>query len=70
MTTLKVTVIDNHVAVILPPDLVEQLGVGEGSEITFDSGVMRPAESVADQQLRAMRDVMRRRRDVLRRLAE
>ncbi|QDT70807.1 hypothetical protein MalM25_37630 [Planctomycetes bacterium MalM25] len=70
MTTLRVTMIDDKPAVFLPSDLAARLGVAEGSEIVFDEGVLRPSDSLADDQLAMMKDVMVRRRETLRRLAE
>ena len=70
MTTLRVTLIDDKPAVFLPADLAERLGVGEGSEIVFDEGVLRPADQTLEHQKAVFNDVMQRRREVLRRLAE
>ncbi|MEO1496584.1 MAG: hypothetical protein AAFV43_05480 [Planctomycetota bacterium] len=70
MTTLRVTMIDQKPVVFLPPELADRLGVVEGSELVFDEGALRPSDAIVDAQVDLMTDVMRRRRDVLRRLAE
>lgn len=70
MSTMKVSMIDNELVIVLPKDIVQQLGVSVGSEFAFDKGALRPTEALAEDQLAVMKDVMVRRRDVLKRLAE
>ncbi len=74
MTLLKVTMIDDKPAVFLPPEVVARLKVEEGSEVHLEDGPNGLAfvhpNPVVESQVRIMNEVMERRRDVLRRLAE
>jgi hypothetical protein len=70
MTTLNVTLIDNKPMVALPPELAERLGVSKGGQIVVDEAAMHPSGDVVERQVAIFNDVMQRRREVLRRLAE
>ena len=73
MTTLRVTLIDNQPAVVLPADLAEKLNVSEGGELRAIPS-LNGVELVSDQdlanQLEAARRVMDEDRQALRKLAE
>jgi hypothetical protein len=58
--------IDDKPAVFLP----EGVGIVEGTEVCFEGGVLRLPATEADNQFEVMAEVMNRRKDVLRRLAE
>ncbi|MEN1682125.1 MAG: AbrB/MazE/SpoVT family DNA-binding domain-containing protein [Planctomycetota bacterium] len=74
MTKLQVTTINDEPAIVLPPSVVERLGIKEGDEIHLEDGpnglrLVHP-NPVVEAQVRTMNEVMDRRRDVLKRLAE
>jgi bifunctional DNA-binding transcriptional regulator/antitoxin component of YhaV-PrlF toxin-antitoxin module len=70
MAKLTVTNIDGQPAIVLPTEIVNRLGLVEGSEIILDDDAVRYADPVLMRQVEIMREVMERRRDALRRLAE
>lgn len=71
---LKITTIGNSLGVILPKELLEKLRVGKGDllqVLEVPGGISLTAYSEEfDRQMDVAEDVMRRRRDVLRKLAE
>ncbi|MCA9238913.1 MAG: hypothetical protein KDA37_01885 [Planctomycetales bacterium] len=74
MTVLKVTMVGDKPAVFLPADVVSRLKLVEGSEIALEEGpsgltLVHPDPKV-ESQVQVMSEVMNRRRDVLKRLAE
>lgn len=74
MTQLKVTMIGDQTAVILPPELATRLQAKEGSELYLEDGpngltFVHP-NPVVESQVRAMNEVMDRRKEVLKKLAE
>ena len=74
MATLKLRAIGNSVGVVLPKDLLMRLGLKEGDTVhaveTPDGFRLRRADPTFDRQMEAAREVMRRRRAVLRELAK
>ena len=74
MTTLRVTLVDNQPVVVLPAELAEKLKVSNGGDVQVvlaaDGALLRPADPDTAEQLEVAIDVMERRRDALRRLAE
>ena len=74
MSALKLTAIGNSVGVILPKDLLAKLGVGKGDTlfaVETDDGIRLTASAPGFQaQMEAARQVMRKRRAVLRELAK
>lgn len=71
---LKITTIGNSVGVILPKELLEKLRVKKGDLLQVleaPNGItLTPHDPEFDRQMDVAENVMRRRRDVLRRLAE
>lgn len=74
MQKLKLIKIGNSVGVVLPKDVLAQLNVAQGDELilTADSAGMRVSayNPQLEQQMEAGRDVMRRYRHTLKKLAE
>jgi len=74
MTQLKVTMIDNQPAIILPPELATRLKLETGSEVHLEDGpnglVFVHPDPVVESQVRTMNEVMDRRSEVLKKLAE
>jgi len=74
MTKLKVVTIGNSVGVTLPKELLERLRVKKGDSliaVETPNGIeLTPYDSEFAQQMEAAEDVMRRRRNMLRKLAE
>lgn len=73
-TTLKITAIGNSFGIILPKDILEKLRVSKGdSLLAFETpnGIEISAhDDVVVKQMEAAEIVMRKYRDVLRKLAE
>lgn len=71
---LKITKIGNSAGVILPKELLSQLGVKVGSSLSFvttPNGIeLRAEEPDFDAQMKAAREVMARRKRALRELAK
>ncbi len=71
---LKITTIGNSVGVILPKELLEKLRVGKGDSLQVlevPGGItLTPFNGDFDRQMDVAERVMRRRRDVLKKLAE
>lgn len=71
---LKLIAIGNSTGVILPKEILRELGAQQGDHVSYvktPAGVeLRVAEPDFDAQMEAARDVMRRRRSALRELAK
>ncbi len=71
---LKVTAIGNSTGVILPKELLEKLRVGRGDELvateTLDGIVLSAYDATFVEQLDVAERVMRRRRNLLKKLGE
>ena len=75
MQHLKIRKIGNSLGVVLPKDLLAQLGVGEGDDLVVSAtpeGAMRvtPGNTDLEDQLKAARRGMAKYRNVLRELAK
>lgn len=73
-TTLKLTAIGNSTGVILPKDILEKLRVSRGDTVfvseTKDGIELKTYDPVFARQMEIAEKVMKKHRDVLRRLAE
>jgi putative addiction module antidote len=71
---LKITSIGNSVGVVLPKELLARLRVGKGdvlSVVETPNGVeLRAVDPDFEAQMKAAREIMRKRRAVLRELAK
>ncbi|RFF29383.1 AbrB/MazE/SpoVT family DNA-binding domain-containing protein [Wenzhouxiangella sediminis] len=71
---LKVSAIGNSTGVILPKDVLERLRVGRGDELmvreTPDGIVLSPYDPELARQMDAAEKIMRKRRNLLKKLAE
>ena len=71
---LKLTAIGNSTGVVLPKELLERLRVSRGDELmvleTPDGIKLTPYDPEFARQMEVAEKIMRRRRDLLRRLAE
>ncbi|QTD46889.1 AbrB/MazE/SpoVT family DNA-binding domain-containing protein [Ottowia testudinis] len=71
---LKVTQIGNSVGVILPKDVLARLKVGKGDSLFLtdvpDGVTLRPYDENFAEQMTLAREIMRKRRNVLRELAK
>lgn len=71
---LKLIPIGNSTGVILPKDVLAELGAEQGDMISYirtpDGIELRTADADFDAQMEAAREVMRRRRKALRELAK
>ena len=74
MHTLKLTQIGNSVGVILPKEVLARLKVEKGDVIyltdSADGMRLTPHDPMFETQMKAAREVMRKRRAVLRELAK
>ncbi len=74
MNVLKLTQIGNSVGVILPKELLAKLGVGKGDTVYAidqpDGVRLTTADPDFDAQMEVARQIMKRRRAVLRELAK
>ena len=74
MTALKLTQIGNSVGVILPKEMLARLKLEKGDTVFVTestSGIhLTPYSPEFEAQMTAARDVMKRRRNVLRELAK
>lgn len=74
MTALKLTQIGNSVGVILPKETLARLKVGKGDTLfvseTPEGISLTPHDPVFEAQMKAARDIMHKRRSVLRELAK
>ena len=73
-TTLKLTAIGNSTGVILPKDILGKLRASKGDTIfaveTQNGIELTPYDAVVARQMEVAERVMRKHRDVLRKLAE
>lgn len=74
MSALKLTQIGNSVGVILPKERLAKLGVGKGDTLyaveTADGLRLTTADPEFEAQMKLAREIMHRRRAVLRELAK
>ena len=74
MSALKLTSIGNSVGVILPKDLLAKLGVGKGDSlfaVETDNGIrLTTTDPDFETQMGVAREIMKKRRAVLRELAK
>ena len=74
MTALKLTQIGNSVGVILPKEVLARLKLQKGDSVFVTDAVdgikLTPYSPEFELQMNAARDVMKRRRHVLRELAK
>ena len=74
MTAVKVTTVGNSVGIVLPKELLERLRISKGDMlhvVETPNGVeLTPYNKEFAQQMEVAERVMRKRRDVLRKLAE
>jgi putative addiction module antidote len=74
MTAVKVTTVGNSVGIVLPKELLERLRISKGDMlhvVETPNGVeLTPYSEEFAQQMEVAERVMRKRRDVLRKLAE
>jgi len=74
MTTVKVTTVDNSVGIVLSKELLERLRVSEGDVLhvteTPNGFELSPYNEEFAKQMDVAEKVMRKRRDVLRKLKE
>ncbi|MBP7951880.1 MAG: AbrB/MazE/SpoVT family DNA-binding domain-containing protein [Sphingorhabdus sp.] len=71
---LKIVKIGNSAGIVLPKELLDDLGVTQGDQLTTsktDAGIeLRPFEAGFEAQMAAAREVMARRKRALRELAK
>lgn len=71
---LKLIPIGNSTGVILPKEVLRDLGAEQGQSVSYvktPHGIeLRPYDSEFEHQMTILRDVMRRRRNALRELAK
>jgi putative addiction module antidote len=74
VTAVKITTIGNSVGIVLPREVLSQLNVEKGDSLfilnTPDGITLTPYNQDFADEMEAARRVMRKHRDVLRRLAE
>lgn len=74
MTTLRLTTIGNSTGLVLPKELLERLRVEKGDTlhvVETENGIeLTPYDPQFAEQMDAAEKIMRRHRDVLKRLAE
>ena len=74
MTTLKVTTVGNSAGIVLPKEMLERLRVGKGDVLyvveTPDGIELTPYDPEFASQMEVAERVMRKRRNVLKKLAE
>jgi putative addiction module antidote len=74
MQTLKLTAIGNSVGVILPKETLDRLGLRKGDSLFVmeqpDGVVLTARDPTFEAQMEVARDIMKKRRAVLRELAK
>jgi putative addiction module antidote len=74
ITAVKITTIGNSVGIVLPKEILVHLKVQKGDTLYISSapdGIkLTPYDEAFAEEMAAARNVMRKHRDVLRRLAE
>ena len=72
--SLKITKIGNSAGVILPKELLAKLNAGVGDEISLtmdeDGITLTPLDTEFEEEMEAVREIMKRRRKALRELAK
>jgi putative addiction module antidote len=73
-TKLKVTQIGNSLGVILPKEMISELGIGKGDELFVtkspEGHVVSANDPAFEEQMTAVRQIMREYRNTLRELAK
>lgn len=73
-TKLKVTQIGNSLGVILPKEMITDMGIGKGDELFVtkspEGHVVSPNDPSFEEQMTAVRQIMREYRNTLRELAK
>jgi putative addiction module antidote len=73
-TTVKVTTVGNSVGIVLPKDMLTRLNIQKGDTLyvteTPDGVQLTPYNAEFDATMKAAREIMRRYRDTLKKLAE
>ena len=73
-TKLKVTQIGNSLGVVLPKELLVEMGVAKGDELfvrrTPEGHVLSTADPEFENAMKVARDIMKRYRNTLRELAK
>jgi putative addiction module antidote len=71
---LKITQIGNSLGVILPKSLLADMNLGKGDRLTMDrrgdGWYMTPADAGYDAQMEVANIIMKKRRELLKRLAK
>ncbi|MBL4615039.1 MAG: AbrB/MazE/SpoVT family DNA-binding domain-containing protein [Magnetovibrio sp.] len=74
MTVLKLKAVGNSTGVILPKDILAKLGVERGDELFVVEGpdgiTLSPYDPEFERQMDGARKIMKKRRNVLRALAQ
>ena len=74
MTSVKVTTVGNSVGIVLPKELLERLRINKGDTLfvteTPQGLELTPFDAEFAEQMEVAERVMRKRRNVLRKLAE
>ena len=74
MTSVKVRKVGNSLGVVLPKDVISKLGVDNGDELflikTQNGYQISPYDPKFAEQVSAAERIMKKRRNVLRKLAE
>ncbi|TWT37257.1 hypothetical protein KOR34_22040 [Posidoniimonas corsicana] len=74
MTTLRFTTIGDGLGLVLPPEVLERLQAFDGAEVqlidTPNGALIQRVDADTAEQIEVAKEVMERRRDALRRLAE
>ncbi len=73
-TSVKITTIGNSIGIVLPKEVLAKLKVGKGDSLflvdTPEGVQLTPYDQDFAEEMEAARRVMRKHRDVLRKLAE
>ena len=73
-TTVKITTVGDSIGIVLPQDLLDQLQVRDGDSLQVTQtphGVeLTPVDTEFAEQLEVAKQVMQKRREVLKKLAE
>ncbi|MEM6799083.1 MAG: AbrB/MazE/SpoVT family DNA-binding domain-containing protein [Planctomycetota bacterium] len=74
MTKLKFTAVGDGLGLVFPPEVLSHLQASDGDEIrlvqTPNGAILQKVDAETAKQIEIASDVMDRRRDALRRLAE
>lgn len=73
-TTVKITTVGDSIGIVLPQELLDQLRVGSGDTLhvtqTPNGVELTPVDAEFANQLEVAKQVMQKRREVLKKLAE